>query len=94
MTREIYTQTTIQREQGMIQAVIDGETIMMNVENGDYYGLDSIASRIWELIETPQTVGALKKQLLEEYAVDDAQCENDVIHFLAEMAEEKIITYT
>ncbi len=66
---------------------------MMNVENGEYYGLDSIASRIWELIETPQTVDALKKQLLEEFAVDDAQCENDVIHFLAEMAEKKVITY-
>ncbi|HIG66304.1 MAG TPA: lasso peptide biosynthesis PqqD family chaperone [Porticoccaceae bacterium] len=94
MTREISTQTTIQRQQGMIQAVIDGETIMMNVENGEYYGLDSIASRIWELIETPQTVGALKKQLLEEFAVDDAQCQNDVIQFLTEMGEKKIITYS
>lgn len=94
MTREISTQTTIQRQQGMIQAVIDGETIMMNVENGEYYGLDSIASRIWELIETPQTVDALKKQLLEEFAVDDAQCQNDVIQFLTEMGGKKIITYS
>lgn len=54
---------------------------MMSIENGEYYGLDDIGSRIWELIDT----------LLERFDVDRETCERDVLKFLNELDEDKIL---
>jgi hypothetical protein len=92
MNTTISTDSIIQRNEGIVQAEIDGETVMMSVENGEYYGLDPVASRIWAIIETPLSVQALQEQLMNEYEVSEEQCQSDVQTFLAEMAENKVIT--
>ncbi|ETJ15853.1 hypothetical protein Q604_UNBc4C00183G0002, partial [human gut metagenome] len=28
---------------------IDGETVMMDIENGEYYALNEVGTRVWEL---------------------------------------------
>lgn len=67
---------------GLVVADIDDEKVMLSIETGKYYGLDSIGSRIWELIEQPNTVCNVVKVLLTEYEVDDRVCTNDVMAFL------------
>jgi len=64
---------------------------MMSVENGKYYGLDDIGSRIWELIERPVKVSDLIDTLLERFDVDRETCEIDVLKFLNELNEDKIL---
>lgn len=83
--------STIKRSEGIVQAEIDGETVMMSIENGAYYGLDVVASRIWELVETPKSVEALCEQLQEEYEVEESQCQEDVFKFLNDMIEHNVI---
>ena len=92
MSATIPTSQKIHRNEGIVQAQIDGETVMMSIENGEYYGLDTIASRIWELIEKPLTIQELNEQLQNEYDVSPEQCQSDVDKFLGEMVENKIIT--
>lgn len=70
---------------------MDGEKVMMNLERGKYYGLNSIASRIWELIDKPQLVKNLIMGLLMEYDVDEKICEKNVLTFLEKMYKEELI---
>jgi hypothetical protein len=83
--------TTLYRHQGLIQAEIDGETVMMDADSGDYYGLDSVASRIWQLLETPITTAELIEQILQEYEVTPEQCQQDVNEFLTQLHKNKMI---
>jgi len=94
MTQAINTNSIIQRNDDIVQAEIDGEIVMMSIENGEYYGLDIIASRIWEIIETPLKIIAICEQLLTEYDVTEETCQTDVIEFLNNMAENKIVIVT
>lgn len=82
---------TIKRTEGIVEVVIDGELVMMSIENGAYYGLDKVACRVWELIETPQTIKAICDQLLEEFDVTKEQCLEDIFTFLNSMDEQKVI---
>lgn len=59
-------------------------TAMMSIQNGEYYGLDDIGSREWELIEKPVKVSDLIDTLLERSDVDRGTCEKDVLKFLNE----------
>lgn len=84
--------STVSQSLNQISAQLGDETVMMNIEKGNYYGLDSVGRKIWEKIAQPQTVGALCDQLVLEYAVDRSTCEKDVLKFLGNMLEQELIT--
>ena len=54
--KEIGISTIVVQVTGIVAADMNGEKAMLNIEQGKYYGLDRIGSRIWELIERPRTV--------------------------------------
>ena len=91
MKEKITTDTAISQIEEIVASDIDGETVMMSIENGEYYGLDDIGSRIWKLIEKPVKVSDLIDTLLERFDVDRETCEKDVLKFLNELNEDKIL---
>jgi hypothetical protein len=87
----ISRETVISQIEEIVDSDIDGETVMMSIENGKYYGLDHIGSRIWELIACPIKVSDLIDTLLERFDVDRETCEKDVLKFLNELNEDRIL---
>ncbi len=83
--------TTISQTKDIVASDIDGEVVMMSIEDGAYYGIDSVGSRIWELIETPRRVSDLIEKLMEEFKVDRPTCEKDVLKFLEELQKNNTI---
>jgi len=71
---------------------MDGETVMMSIENGEYFGLNPVGSRMWELIENPIEVDALIELLLDEFDVSREQCEIETMEFLNHLLEKKLLT--
>ncbi|MGA3359330.1 MAG: PqqD family peptide modification chaperone [Halobacteriota archaeon] len=71
--------TIIVRSTGQASADLGGEAAILNLKNGVYYGLDTVGARIWELIETPHAVRAVRDTLLDEYDVNAERCERDLI---------------
>lgn len=61
---------------------LDGDKVMMDLEKGHYFSLNSVASRIWELMDSPKKVSEIVESLLEEYEVDRDTCEKSVIEFV------------
>jgi hypothetical protein len=87
--------TTVRRSaEGVVASNIDGEVVMMNIEDGAYYTLNGIASRIWELIEDPFRVSRLVERLLEEFAVDRRTCAEETVQFLEELRKIEVLRVT
>lgn len=83
--------STIKSNPELVSTEVDGEKVMMSIENGEYFGLDSVGSRIWELIENPIRVEALVNLLIEEFDVSKEQCKLDTLEFLNELLEKKLL---
>jgi len=83
--------SAIKRNPELVSTDVDGEKVMMSVENGEYFGLDPVGSRIWELIENPIRIESLINLLLEEFDVSREQCENDSFEFLNELLEKNLL---
>ena len=83
--------TVVAQIEELVSSDLDGETVMMSVENGKYYGMDAIGSRVWALIKRPRSVAELCDILLTEFKVDRERCEKDVLIFLNKMAEDNLI---
>ncbi len=74
------------RNNKTISGRLHDELVMMDLEQGKYFSLNSIATRIWDLLEREMTLAELCTLLREEYEVEEAQCLVEVREHLEEMA--------
>ncbi len=91
MGTEITMDSIISQIEEIVASEIDGETVMMSIENGEYYGLDLVGSEIWKHLGSPFKVADLIDALLAKYDIDRETCKKDVLVFLNELSGNKII---
>jgi len=89
--QEIKPETVLQRKPGLLFNQIDGEVVMLSIENSEYYGMNKVGSRIWELLEEPVRFSVLIEQLLEEFNVSTEQCIVDTANLLHKLDEKGLI---
>ena len=81
----------LQRQPDMVFSNIDDEVVMLSIETGEYYGLNPVASRIWELLEEPHTFRRLIDLLMQEFDIDEPACQKDVTSFLYQLMDKKLV---
>ena len=86
--------TLISRSSGFVQSAIDGEIVALNIETGTCYGLNSVGSRIWSLLEKPISVSSICATLMAEYQVEPEVCERDVVDLIEHLLDEGLIVTT
>lgn len=70
---------------------LDGEAVILSLRDSTYYGLNEVGARVWALIQAPASVRAVCAAILEEYEVEPAQCERDVLALLGDLAANSLI---
>ncbi len=85
-------QTLLTAKPDIIDSEIDDEIVMMNIDTGAYFGLDDIASIIWQKMKEPIQYGDLIDSLTAEYEVERQQCIDDLQPLLQQMQSEGLIT--
>ena len=91
-TVELIPETVISRNEGKFLASRIGEEIvMMNIENGDYLGINRVGTDLWEKLTQPRPVKALIDEMKAEYNVDPVECEKQCYAFIRQMIAENMI---
>jgi len=91
MSRNISLDSVVVASGQQIHCDLAGEAAILNMKNGVYYGLDPVGARIWNLLQEPRTVRAIRETILEEYAVESKQCERDLLALLENLQGEGLI---
>jgi len=91
--RTIADETVISRSPSVLAAEVDGEIVMMSIEQGRYFGLDDIGSDIWKRIEQPCSFAALVDGLAADYDADRGTIVADVTALLTQMAEQDVVRF-
>jgi len=84
--------TPITRVPGLIATDMDGETVMMSIERGEYFGLGGVGSRVWELMAQPTSLAEIVRVICAEFEVDEAVCQADMQTFVDELIENGLVT--
>lgn len=71
---------------------LDGEKVMMNLDKGEYFMMNEVGSRIWEIISEPINVKEIINTLRNEYEVDEETCKDTVIEFLGRLDNADLIS--
>lgn len=78
-------------DEAVVYTDIDDKIMMMNVDTGEYYDFDDIASFIWRHINKPVSVEALCDKINDEFEVEQDQCRADTEEFLDDLATRSLI---
>lgn len=91
MNEIIRDNTIVLQNKDLHEADIDDEKVMMNIDKGKYYGLNSVGTRIWEIVSEPKTIDEIVEILLSEYEVSLEECRQAVIKFISRLQDEGMI---
>jgi len=81
----------LRRNPAMVFTELDDALLMLDPERRHYHELDSIAARIWTLLEPGRSVAELRESLVREYDVAPEQCERDLLAFLNQALERHLV---
>ena len=74
-----------------VSTEMDGEAVILNLDSGTYFSLNSVGARIWELIQSACPVYEIRDTIVDEYAVEPEIAERDVLALLGSLAEHELI---
>ena len=84
-------QSRIVRNAGIPTGAIDGETVALDLDRGECFGMDKIGSIIWEMAADPVRVADVVDRLARSHVVGRKQCLADVLPFLEELASAGLV---
>jgi hypothetical protein len=76
----------------IVHELIDGEVIIVNLKQGDYYSLLNTSAEIWTEIEREQSSAQIVAQLTQNYQEEPEIIAQGVQLFIDQLIEEGIIT--
>lgn len=79
------------QNKAIVQSKIGEEVVMLDMDSGFYFGLNSVASVIWGLLANEIGFEALIDQLMAQFDVERSLCEADTKELLEQMVEKNII---
>jgi len=71
---------------------LDGEAVLLDLDSEQYFGLDEVGTRIWQLLQDSANLDTAYRTLLNEYDVSAEQLHNDLLNFVGHLSEAGLIT--
>jgi len=72
---------------------VGGETVVLDIASGTYFGLDPVGARVWQLIEDDEcTLAETCDRIGAEYDVAREQLERDILALAAQLVEHGLAT--
>ena len=89
-THDLDTHRVVQAPDVLLQDLA-GEAVLLNLENGLYYGLDEVGFRMFNLLVSSDSVQAAYEQLLQEYEVEPERLRSDLEQLLGNLLQNGLV---
>lgn len=74
-----------------VSADMGEEVILLHLENGLYFGLGNVGTRIWKLLQEPIKVREIEAVLLKEYDVEPERCQGEVMNLVTDLLGQGLV---
>ena len=91
ITAEIYLDTHFSVPPQVMSRLVGEETVLLDIANGVYFGLDGVGKRIWENIADGLSLQETAAVITTEFEVDDTRAQEDVVAFARNLVERELL---
>jgi hypothetical protein len=75
-----------------VACTVSGEVVILHLEEGVYYGLNEVGTRVWELVQQPRSVSEIVDAIVAEFEVERQRCSSDVGELVQALAERGLVS--
>jgi hypothetical protein len=90
-TPSLTAQTRVVAARGQLSANLSGEAVILGLKDAVYYGLAGSGARIWELVQTPATLGSVADSICVEFDVERERAMRDLIELAGELVKRGLL---
>jgi hypothetical protein len=80
--------------ESVLSTELQNEGVLLNLETGEYFGLDEVGMDMWKVLGTCGTLDAACTALLAQYDVAEDVLAGDLRAFVAKLEERKLVAVT
>lgn len=70
---------------------MDDEIVILDMQSGQYFGLNEVGARIWMLGEQGESLEAIFTTLMGEFDVEAEKLRQDMIQVISDLVEEGLL---
>lgn len=71
---------------------VNGEVVLLDLNSGQYFGLDAVGGRIWQLLsDAPRTLAQICDQIESEFDAPRERIEADLLTLAKQLQEQELI---
>lgn len=70
---------------------LDGESVILNLNNGQYFGLDEVGTRMFQVLSKSRSIESAFKVLLLEYDVSEDLLRRDLHDLVEKMVKHGLV---
>lgn len=79
------------RSAELMEAELGDELVALDLNAGECFGFNSVATSVWHQLEQPKTFLELRDALLGAYEVERAQCEAELGELLDDLCKKGLV---
>lgn len=83
--------TSITISSDVLAQEMGGETVLLDLAGENYFGLDAVSTRAWQLLQTGASQAEVVDALFEHYEVERDVLEKDIEELLHSLSEAGLI---
>jgi hypothetical protein len=69
----------------VLYQIVGDEILILNMDNQQYFGLDSVAADIWKMLMEHRDISDVCRRLTSMYSVDETTARTDVQNLVSEL---------
>jgi hypothetical protein len=70
---------------------VGGESVLLNLKNERYFGLDDVGTRMWKALMAVDSIQAAYEMLLAEYDVEADRLRQDLDELIGKLMEQGLV---
>jgi Coenzyme PQQ synthesis protein D (PqqD) len=71
--------------------ILGGESVLLGLKSQQYFGLDEVGTRMWNVLTSSSSVEAAYEALLEEYEVEPETLRQDLYDLIGKLVERNLV---
>jgi pyrroloquinoline quinone biosynthesis protein D len=79
------------RSERVLSQHVGDTSVLLDPRSGEYYSLDEVGARIWDLCDGSRSAEQIALALSEEYDADLVTIQEDVVRLLSELQAAKLV---
>jgi hypothetical protein len=72
---------------------LEGETVILNLESGTYFGLDPVGTRIWQLCQEHGSLRLVWQVMQDEFEASADDLQADLLSFIDELSAKGLVRF-